>query len=213
MAAPRFHELVISDICEETADARMVTFAIPPSLRDAYAFVPGQYVTIRIDLDGEDIRRSYSICSALDDEGLSVGIRCIAGGSFSTFARNLKEGDVLDVMTPQGRFLAPIGGVHDYLLLAAGSGITPMMSIMRSVLDGEPESRIILIYANRTSDSIMFRSALDALKDRYLERFSFAHVLDEEQQEVDLLSGRLDADKLRAFASAGVFQPDRLDGV
>ena len=191
----------------------MVTFAIPDGLKDAYAFTPGQYVTIRIDQDGEDIRRSYSICSTPDDDGLSIGIRCIAGGSFSSFARGLKAGDILDVMTPQGRFLAPIGGEHDYLLLAAGSGITPMMSIIRSVLEGEPKSRVTLLYANRTSDSIMFRSALDALKDRHLARFSLAHVLDEERQEVDLLNGRLDADKLRDFAAAGVFRPERLDGV
>lgn len=213
MVAPRFHHLTIAAIREETSDARCVTFAIPPDLRDAYAFIPGQYVTIRIDLNGEDVRRSYSICSALDDEGLSVGIRCIAGGSFSSFARSLKVGDVLDVMTPQGRFLAPIGGEHDYLLLAAGSGITPMMSIVRSVLAGEPESRVTLLYANRTSDSIMFRETLDALKDRHITRFAVAHILDEEEQEVDLLNGRLDGDKLRAFASAGVIRPARHDGV
>ena len=213
MAAPRFHPLAIAAICEETADARAVTFAIPAELREAYAFIPGQYVTMRIDLDGEDVRRSYSICSTPDDDGLSVGIRCIAGGSFSTFARNLQEGDVLDVMTPQGRFLAPIGGVHDYLLLAAGSGITPMMSIARSVLASEPESRVTLLYANRTSDSIMFRDTLDALKDRYLTRFALAHILDEEQQETEILNGRLEGDKLRAFAEAGVIQPDRHDGV
>ncbi|MEL6963524.1 MAG: FAD-binding oxidoreductase, partial [Pseudomonadota bacterium] len=157
MVAPRFHPLTIAAVREETADARCITFAIPPDLRDAYAFVPGQYVTIRIDRAGEDLRRSYSICSTPEDDGLSVGVRCISGGSFSAFARTLDVGDVLDVMTPQGRFLAPIGGVHDYLLLAAGSGITPMMSIARSVLAGEPKSRVTLLYANRTSDSIMFR--------------------------------------------------------
>ncbi|MGI9417621.1 MAG: 2Fe-2S iron-sulfur cluster-binding protein [Geminicoccaceae bacterium] len=213
MAPPRFHPLTIAAIREETADARCVTFAIPAALKEAYGFIPGQYVTIRIDRDGEDVRRSYSICSTPDDDGLSVGIRCIAGGSFSAFARSLKEGDVLDVMTPQGRFLAPIGGEHDYLLLAAGSGITPMMSIVRSVLAGEPSSRVTLLYANRTSDSIMFRSDLDALKDRHLERFSLAHLLDEERQEIELLNGRLDAEKLRDFASAGVFRLERLDGV
>ncbi|MEM9628277.1 MAG: 2Fe-2S iron-sulfur cluster-binding protein [Pseudomonadota bacterium] len=200
-------------IREETADARAVTFSIPKDLAEAYAFIPGQYVTIRIDLDGEDVRRSYSICTTPWDNGISVGIRCIAGGSFSSFARSLKEGDVLDVMTPQGRFLAPIGGVHDYLLLAAGSGITPMMSIASSVLAGEPESRVTLLYANRTSDSIMFRDRLDALKDRHITRFSVTHILDEERQEVELLNGRLGRDKLHVFAQAGVIQPDVHDGV
>ncbi|MGI9500390.1 MAG: 2Fe-2S iron-sulfur cluster-binding protein [Geminicoccaceae bacterium] len=205
--------MAISAIREETADARAVTFAVPTALKPAYAFVPGQYVTIRIEQDGEDIRRSYSICSTPDDDGMSVGIRCIAGGSFSVFARGLKTGDVLDVMTPQGRFLAPIGGVHDYLLLAAGSGITPMMSIASSVVAGEPESRVALLYAHRTSDSIMFRDTLDALKDRHITRFALAHILDEERQEVDLLNGRLDRQKLRAFASSGVIQPAHHDGV
>ncbi|MGI9433375.1 MAG: 2Fe-2S iron-sulfur cluster-binding protein [Geminicoccaceae bacterium] len=213
MTAPRFHPLTIDAIREETADARAVTFAVPAALREAYAFIPGQYVSVRIDLDGKDVRRSYSICSTPDDPGLSVGIRCIAGGSFSSFARGLKEGDVLDVMTPQGRFLAPIGGVHDYLLLAAGSGITPMMSIARSVLKGEPESRVTLLYANRTSDSIMFKDALDALKDSHMTRFALAHVLDEEQQDVALLNGRLDGEKLRAFARAGVIRPADHDGI
>ena len=213
MAAPRFHPLTIDGIREETADARAITFAVPSALKPAYAFIPGQYVTVRIDLDGEDVRRSYSICSTPDDEGLSVGIRCIAGGSFSSFARGLKEGDTLDVMTPQGRFLAPIGGDHDYLLLAAGSGITPMMSIAASVLAGEPESRVTLLYANRTSDSIMFRDALEALKDHHLTRFSLAHILDEEQQDVELLNGRLDREKLQAFSQAGVIRPEHHDGV
>jgi ring-1,2-phenylacetyl-CoA epoxidase subunit PaaE len=213
LAAPRFHKLTIGKVREETADARCITFDVPDGLKPAYAFVPGQYVTVRIDLDGEDVRRSYSICSTPEDEGLSVGIRCIAGGSFSSFARSLKEGDVLDVMTPQGRFLAPIGGAHDYLLLAAGSGITPMMSIAKSVLAGEPESSVTLLYANRTSDSIMFRDELDALKDKHLTRFALVHVLDEERQEVELLNGRLDREKLETFAHAGVIRPEHHDGV
>ncbi|MGI9487479.1 MAG: 2Fe-2S iron-sulfur cluster-binding protein [Geminicoccaceae bacterium] len=213
MIAPRFHPLTIDRIREETADARAVTFAVPAKLREAYAFIPGQYVTIRIDLDGEDVRRSYSICSMPDEDGISVGIRCIAGGSFSEIARNLKAGDVLDVMTPQGRFLAPIGGIHDYLLLAAGSGITPMMSIASSVLNAEPESRVTLLYANRTSDSIMFKDALDALKDSHIVRFALAHILDEEEQDVVLLNGRLDGQKLRAFARAGTIRPADHDGV
>jgi len=214
LAAPRFHPLTIAAIREETADARAITFAIPPGLEEDFTFIPGQYVTMRVNLDGEDVRRSYSICSAVHHDGLSVGIRCIAGGRFSGFARDLQVGDTLDVMTPQGRFLAPVDGdVHDYLLLAAGSGVTPMMSITRSVLAGEPDSRVTLLYANRTSDSIMFRDALDGLKDRYLTRFSLVHILDEEQQEVDLLNGRLDRNKLSTFAEAGVIQPAEHDGV
>ncbi len=213
MAAPHFHQLAISAIRPDTSDAIVVTFAIAAPLRAAYRFTPGQYVTLRVELGGEDVRRSYSICSTPDEEGLSVGIKCIAGGHFSAFARSLRVGDVLDVMTPQGRFLAPIGGRHDYLLLAAGSGITPMMSIAASVLKGEPESRITLLYANRNSDGIMFREELEALKDRFMSRFALVHVMDEEEQDVDLMNGRLDRTKLTAFADLGVIEPQTYDGV
>ncbi len=213
MAAPRFHELTIKAIRPETPDAVAVTFDIPDALKDAFQFIPGQYVTIRTALDGEDVRRSYSICSTPDEGGLSVGIKCIAGGRFSAFARNLQVGDVLEVMTPQGRFLAPIGGEHDYLLLGAGSGITPMMSIAASVLEGEPNSRVTLFYANRTTDGIMFRDELDALKDRFMTRFVLVHVMDEEEQDVGLLNGRLDREKLQAFAELGLIDPAAYDGV
>lgn len=213
MAAPRFHELTIKTIRPETADALSVTFDIPEALEKAFQFTPGQYVTIRTALDGEDIRRSYSICSTPDDEGFSVGIKCIAGGRFSAFARGLREGDCLDVMTPQGRFLAPIGGDHNYLLLGAGSGITPMMSIAASVLEGEADSRVTLLYANRTSDGIMFQEQLEALKNRFLTRFVIVHVMDEEEQDVALLNGRLDREKLLAFTERGVIEPRRYDGI
>lgn len=213
MAAPRFHELAISNIRPDTAEAIVVTFATPDALKEAYRFTPGQYVTLRIELEGEDVRRSYSICSTPAEEGFSVGIKCIAGGSFSAFARSLRMGDVLDVMTPQGRFLAPIGGAHDYLLLGAGSGITPMMSIATSVLESEPESQVTLLYANRNSDNIMFRDELEALKDRFITRFILVHVMDEEEQDVELLNGRLDRAKLLAFAELGVIRPAVYDGI
>lgn len=213
MAAPRFHELTIGAIRRETTDALAVTFDIPDALQASYRFVPGQYVTLRTRLDGEDVRRSYSICSPLGSKGLAVGIKCIPNGRFSVFAMDLNVGDRLEVMTPQGRFLAPIGGNHHYLLLAAGSGITPMMSIVTSVLQGEPESQVTLLYANRTSDSIMFRGVLDTLKDRYMTRFTLVHFMDEETQDVDLLNGRLDRKKLEKLASSGVIAPALDDGI
>jgi ring-1,2-phenylacetyl-CoA epoxidase subunit PaaE len=213
MAAPRFHELTISAIRPDTAEAIIVTFGIPDALQEAYRFIPGQYVTFRIELDGEDIRRSYSICSTPDQEGVSVGIKCIPGGHFSAFARSLRVGDTLDVMTPQGRFLAPLGGVHDYLLLGAGSGITPMMSIAASVLESEPESKVTLLYANRNSEGIMFLDRLEALKDRFMTRFVLVHVMDEEEQDVDLMNGRLDRAKLEAFAKHGVIRSRDHDGI
>ncbi|MGI9437000.1 MAG: 2Fe-2S iron-sulfur cluster-binding protein [Geminicoccaceae bacterium] len=213
MAAPRFHKLMIGSIRRETSEAIVITFEVPEALKAAYAFIPGQYVTLRAKLDGEDLRRSYSICSKPLDDGLSIGIKGIAGGRFSVFAMGLKIGDELDVMTPEGRFLAPVGGEHRYLLLAAGSGITPMMSIAKSTLAGEAKSQVALLYANRTSDSIMFGDELHALKDRYMTRFVLAHVLDEEVQDIELLNGRLDREKLEAFAASGVIMPERYDGV
>ncbi|MEL6794685.1 MAG: 2Fe-2S iron-sulfur cluster-binding protein, partial [Pseudomonadota bacterium] len=171
------------------------------------------YLTLRAMIDGEDVRRSYSICSPVGAEGLEVGVKRIEGGAFSSHAMGLKAGDELDVMTPQGRFLAPIGGAHDYLLIAAGSGITPMVSIARSVLEGEGESRVTLLYANRTTDSVMFREAFEDLKDRFLTRFRLTHVMDEEAQDLELFNGRLDAEKLATMATRGLIDPAACDAV
>lgn len=213
MVAPRFHDLTIKSAIAETADAVVLSFDIPDALRALYAFVPGQYLTLRDTIDQQDVRRSYSICSAYGAQTLSVGIKHVEDGVFSTHAMTLKAGDTLAVMTPQGRFTAPIGGVHDYLLLAAGSGITPMVSIARSVLENEPDSTVTLCYANRTTDSIMFRTLFADLKDRFMNRFSLTHVLDEELQDVELFNGRLDADKLTEMAGHGLISPTKYSAV
>ena len=207
MAAPRFHELTLTDVARETEDAVRLTFDVPPSLAQAFAFTPGQYLTLRAIVGGQEVRRSYSICSALGERGLAVGVKRIEGGAFSSHALSLRAGDRLDVMTPQGRFTAPIGGRHDYLLIAAGSGITPILSIARSVLEGEPDSTLTLLYANRETASVMFREALDDLKDRFLTRFRLVHVMDVERQEIELFNGRLDAEKLDSFATRGLIDP------
>ena len=214
MAAPRFHDLEIAAIRKETSDAVAITFAIPENLDDTFAFVPGQYLTLRADIDGEDMRRSYSICSALGESGRrTVGVKHIDNGRFSGFAQTLKKGDRIQVMPPQGRFTAPIGGRHDYLLLAAGSGITPCLSIAKSVLAGEPESTVTLLYANRNSASVMFLDDLNDLKDRYTGRFTLLHVLDEEIQDVEIMNGRLDAKKLETLARHGLIDPKHADAV
>ena len=175
--ALQFHELKISSVETQGVDGVALAFEVPENLGDAYHFVPGQYLTLRADIGGEDIRRSYSICSARGEADLKVGIRMLENGKFSSYAKTRKPGDRLLVMPPQGRFAAEIGGTHDYLLIAAGSGITPVLSIARSVLEGEPESRITLVYGNKSTASIMFREELDALKDRFMDRFSLIHVL------------------------------------
>ena len=213
MAVPRFHALTILTAEQDTTDSVRLTFAIPKGLRDAYRFIPGQYLTLRATIDGADVRRSYSICSPLSDPNVAVGVKRIEGGAFSSFALTLRAGDTLDVMTPQGRFGAPVGGTHSYLLLAAGSGVTPILSIAQSVLEEEPDSTITLAYANRSTDQVMFRRALDDLKDRYLTRFLLTHVMDEEAQDVELFNGRLDGEKLHTLATRGLIDPAAYDAV
>lgn len=214
MAAPRFHTLEIAAVRNETPDAVAISFAIPEELSDTFAFVPGQYLTLRANVSGEDMRRSYSICSPLDETGRrTVGVKRIEDGRFSSFAQTLKAGDRIEVMPPQGRFTAQIGGEHDYLLLAAGSGITPCLSIAKSVLAGEPDSTVTLLYANRNSSSVMFRDDLNDLKDRYTTRFTLLHVMDEEVQDVEIMNGRLDAEKLETLANLGVIDPKSADAI
>jgi ring-1,2-phenylacetyl-CoA epoxidase subunit PaaE len=204
-----FHTLEIADVRRETPEAVSIAFAVPPELRDAYRFEPGQHLTLRATVDGAEVRRSYSICTGLDDGELRVAVKRVDGGAFSGFANHLKAGDRIDVMTPQGRFgFAPDPAVaRTYLAIAAGSGITPVMSILCSVLAREPKSRVCLVYGNRNSQSIIFKQALEDLKDRFLDRLAIHHVLSRESQEVALLNGRIDAGKistiLRTLVPAG----------
>ena len=209
---PRFHPLEITDVTRETPDAVSLTFKVPPELTPDFAFRPGQYLTLRAEVDGEDVRRSYSICAA-PGEPLRVGVKRLEGGRLSGFAAGLKPGDRIDVMPPEGRFGVAPGGRHDYLLIGAGSGITPLLSIARAVLAEEPESRVTLLYGNRDSASIMFLEELEDLKDRHLDRFRLVHLLSREAQDVELLHGRIDPARLEALARAGLIRPAEADGV
>ena len=213
--AIEFHELTVSAVHPQGEDAVALAFDIPEALREIYAFVPGQYLTLRSNIDGKDERRSYSICSPLSNACLEVGIKRLEGGVFSNFAGNLKPGDQLQVMVPQGRFtLAPDPDARrDVLLIAAGSGITPVLSIAQSVLEGESDSNVTLVYGNRTSASIMFREELEALKDRFMNRFSLIHILSREDQDVDLINGRIDAAKIDLLAEKGIIDPKTHDGI
>jgi ring-1,2-phenylacetyl-CoA epoxidase subunit PaaE len=202
----RFHSLKIQDIRRETRDSVSISFAVPDDLKSQFSFIPGQYLTLRASIAGEDIRRSYSICSGLDDQELRIGIKKVAGGAFSTFSNDtLKPGDSLSVMPPDGRFkLAPDQTGRHVLGVAAGSGITPILSIIRSILAREPMSRTTLIYGNQTSHSVMFGEEIEDLKNRHIGRLAVFHILSRESQDVELLSGRINQDKLKLLAAGAV---------
>lgn len=198
MITPRFHDLLVCDIRRETEGAVSVAFAVPEPLRAEYAYTPGQYLTLRALIDGEDLRRSYSICSGLDDGELRVAVKRVAGGAFSGWVNEqLRVGNSLAVMTPSGRFGVPVepGSTRTLVAFAAGSGITPVLSILKTVLKHEA-GRFFLFYGNRTTADIIFREQLDDLKDRYLQRLAVFHVLSREQQDLPVLNGHLDAEKI-----------------
>src|SRR6202008_1664347 len=201
-AAPRFHRLAVNDLRRETADAVSMTFNIPKDLADDYAFAPGQYLTLRTTMDGEEVRRSYSICSGPEDGELRIAVKKVDGGAFSNWAaEDLKTGAELDVMTPTGRFgVAPAPGeARVYVGFAAGSGITPILSIVKGVLAREPLSRFFLFYCNRPTAGMLFREALEELKDRFIQRLSIFHVISGEEQDIPILHGRLDGEKVRVL--------------
>lgn len=173
------HRIPVASVDPITADATLVTFAVPEALRDAFRFEPGQHVTVRTDLGGQGIRRNYSICAPATRAQLRIAVKHIPGGAFSTFVANeLKAGDVLELMTPTGRFGTPLDPLHrkHYVGLVAGSGITPVLSILATTLEIETESRFTLIYGNRTKESTMFRAELDRLESRYADRLEILHV-------------------------------------
>lgn len=198
----RFTSLTVREVRPETSDSVSIAFDVPEEQRAAFRYLPGQYVTLRHEIDGHDVRRSYSICSGLDESEIRVAVKRVEGGAFSSFANDaLKPGDVLDVMVPEGRFtLQPNPATaRTYVAFAAGSGITPVLSIAKSVLAAEPESRFTLFYGNRSVREIMFRETLLDLKNRYPSRFSVLHVLSREPQEAALLNGRIDREKCESF--------------
>jgi len=202
---PRFHRLAVHDIRHEAADAVSMTFVIPDELANDYRFTPGQYLTLRTMLDGEEVRRSYSICSGPDEGEIRIAVKRVDGGAFSGFATSeLKRGDELDVMTPTGRFgIAPMPEqARIHVGFAAGSGITPILSIAKAVLAREPDSRFFLFYGNRTTEGMLFRRELEELKDRFIERLSVFHVISGEEQDIPILHGRLNGEKVRVLLRA-----------
>ncbi len=194
----QFHTLTVSDIQRETTDCVSVAFEVPNAAHDQFAFQAGQYLTLRTTLDGEEVRRSYSICSAPQEDELRVAIKKVESGRFSTFANEvLQVGDTLESMSPMGNFVLPqkARNTHQYVAFAAGSGITPVISIIKSTLAAENDSHFTLFYGNRGVDSIIFRDELDALKNLYLGRLSIHHVFSQERLDAPLFNGRIDAEK------------------
>jgi ring-1,2-phenylacetyl-CoA epoxidase subunit PaaE len=208
-----FHPLTIAAIEPLTDDSAAITFDVPDELREDYAFIQGQHLTLRTELAGDDVRRNYSICSPVSAGVLRIAVKRLPGGAFSEHALDqLRVGDVVDVMTPSGRFFTELDPANEksYVCIAAGSGITPVLSIVATTLEVEPRSRVTLIYANRTHASVMFLEEVEDLKDRYPDRFSLIHVLSREAQEVELFSGRLDVPRMQRFLDTLV-PPDDVD--
>ena len=197
-----FHPLRVAAIDELTEDSVALTFDVPPGLAADFAFVAGQHLTIR---GGDDVRRSYSICTPPSSGVLRIGVKRLSGGAFSDgVVAGLRVGDTLEVMTPAGRFTPRLdpGARRTHVAIAAGSGITPVLAIVAAVLESEPDSSVTLVYANRTHRSVMFLDEVHDLKDRYPSRLQVVHVLSREAQEVELLSGRLDGPRLSRILEA-----------
>jgi ring-1,2-phenylacetyl-CoA epoxidase subunit PaaE len=207
MAAPQaFHPLRVADVRRETDDTVSVSFDVPAELAAEFRYSPGQFLTFRVpDAAGVPVRRSYSICSGLDDGELRVAVKRLESGVFGVIANDsLRAGDSIEVLAPLGRFTTEIGrdGGASYLMVASGSGITPVMSLIRTILRREPESRVTLLYGNRGPASIIFREALSDLKDLYLKRLQVIHILSRERQTAPLLNGRITADKVRELGES-----------
>lgn len=199
MSALRFYELKVAEVRPETVDCVSVALELPEELRTTFRFSPGQYLSFRIQIAGAEVRRSYSICAAPYEDELRVAIKAVAGGKFSGLANTmLKKGDTLEVMPPMGNFCPKKLG-KNYVAFAAGSGITPVMSIMKDALAQDPEANFTLVYGNKDRNSIIFREEIEGLKNQYMDRLRVYHVLSRELMDVPLFNGRIDAAKCEQF--------------
>ncbi len=207
------HPLAVKTVEPLTDDAVVIEFEIPPELESEFSFTHGQHVSLRCEAAGDDTRRSYSICSAAGSGRLRVAVKRLPGGVFSAFAlEQLRAGDIVEVVTPIGHFNTPLdpGNAISYAMIAAGSGIAPILSNLSTILAVEPRSSVTLIYGNRTVKDIMFLEELEDLKNRFPERFALYHVLSREEQEVELFHGHIDAERVNRFLDQLV-RPDTVD--
>ena len=212
--AEHFHALRVAEIVAETDEANSIRFDVPDELKDAFRFKAGQHLSVRAEIGGEEVRRNYSLCVAPDEGHLKVTVKRIAGGVFSNWiGDNLKVGDTLDVMVPHGSFTVEFDPVRKgrYVAFAGGSGITPVMSLIKTALKGDPQSRFTLFYGNRDSSSVIFLEQLAALKDRYMGRFELYHFLSDEEGDVELFNGMLDRAHIDESIEDLVAEPSEID--
>ena len=195
--AQQFYPIQLKDIQKTTADCSVLTFDIGEELSDIFSYTQGQYLTLKAEINGEEVRRSYSLCSSPLDDTWQVAVKKIEDGRFSTYANEvLKPGDTIEVMPPNGRFFQPISErKKNYVAFAAGSGITPIHSIIKTHLDQEEESTFSLFYFNRTIQSIILKEEIEGLKNKYLDRFELYHFLTQEERDSPLFNGRINPDK------------------
>jgi len=210
-----FHKLVVREIVPETAEANSIRFEIPPALRDAFAFKAGQHLTLRATIEGEEVRRNYSLCTAPAESDWMVTVKRIGGGLFSNWVGDaLKAGDTVEVMVPHGSFTTEFSAANKRHLvgIAGGSGITPVMSLIKTLLREEPHSRFTLLYGNRDSSSVIFLEALAGLKDKHLGRLEIYHFLDAEEQDIELFNGMLSRERVEDAIGALVPDAAEVDG-
>ncbi|HMP94766.1 MAG TPA: FAD-binding oxidoreductase, partial [Phnomibacter sp.] len=202
--ATHFYQLRIINRRQETTDCISLAFEVPESLQSVFAFTQGQHLTLRATINGQEVRRNYSLCSSPLEGEWRIAIKRLEGGLFSQYAhQHLQPGQTIEVMPPSGRFFTPLhpDNQHHYVAFCAGSGITPVISIIKTTLSTEPNSQFTLVYANRRTSSIIFKEELEALKNVYMHRFRLVHILSAERGEVPLLEGRIDAAKTRALCT------------
>ena len=207
--AVHFHKLKVKEVKKETTDCVSIAFTVPDELKKEFAFEQGQNITLKKTIEGEELRRSYSVCTAPFENELRVAVKKVEGGIFSSFANDqLQAGDELEVLPPTGKFNTPLkkGNCKQYLAFAAGSGITPVISIIKTTLASEPMSRFTLVFGNKSRSSIIFFEELEGLKNKYLQRFNFINVLSREKTDVALNFGRIDKDKLKELTKLIKFE-------
>ena len=208
----RYHALTVTDLRQETPDAVSIGLAVPSELQEQFHFNQGQHLNLRAQIGGEEVRRSYSICSGIDENELRIAVKRVQDGIFSNYANeHIQVGQSIEVMPPQGHFYTELDPTseREYLAVAAGSGITPILSIISSTLSQEPNSQFTLFYGNRSTTSTLFREQLEDLKNLYMERLNLIYIMSREQQEVDLFNGRITAAKCQQLLQQWI-HPDQL---